>query len=294
MAADLGVPVFADLDAALAAVESEVVLLVSPPATRRALGETALAAGRHVVVEKPLALNAEDARALVLAGERAGRHVMVAQNYRFRRQSRALQALVATGALGRLLAVRISCRRDLRELQLPPHDWRRRMAQPYLFDMAVHHVDLLRMVTGLDVAEVDARAWRAPDADFDHELTLVGLLTLGDGTTVAYDGTWAATGRQTSWNGDWELVGEEGRATWTGGVADALRGTVTLGRYDEPPERVPLPRLAAVDRLGVLHELRRALAEGGTPECAAADNVRTLAAVLAAARSADERRPIAV
>src|SRR5438093_2251157 len=101
-AAGLGVPVFRRLEQSLRAVRPELVLLVSPPATHRPLAETALAAGSHVVIEKPLAPSLEDAEAIATAARALGRVVMVAQNYRFRRQSRALQELVRDGSLGRL------------------------------------------------------------------------------------------------------------------------------------------------------------------------------------------------
>jgi predicted dehydrogenase len=290
---ELEVPVFARLEQAVDAAEADAVVLVTPPETHRPLGELALAHGWHVVAEKPLALDLADARALAKAAARAGRYVMAAQNYRFRRQSRAVQQLVSSGALGRLLGIRIACRRDLRDAWVLRDGWRGRMEHPYLLDMAIHHVDMLRQITGREIAEVDARGWKVPDSPFRHEPTVEALITLDDGTPVAYEGTWAgATGLQTSWNGDWELVGEKARATWTGGVNDALRGTVALERYGSPRRRVELPRLPALDRLGVLHELRLAIAEGTEPECSAADNVKSLGAVLAIASSLKRGRPV--
>ena len=124
--AELGVPTFHDLDRALGSVEADVVLLVSPPSTHRPLAELALAEGCHVICEKPLALDLADARAIAAAATVAGRHAMVAQNYRFRRQSRALRELVQGGALGSFLGGHISCRRDLRNAYITPRDWRGR------------------------------------------------------------------------------------------------------------------------------------------------------------------------
>jgi predicted dehydrogenase len=289
---EVGVPAFASFDEALDEVSADAVLLVSPPSTHRPLTEAALARGLHVVTEKPSALDLADAQAMVDAGARAGLHVVVAQNYRFRRQSRALQQLVADGSLGRLLGIRIACRRDTRNSFITPGDWRSRMAHPYLIDMAIHHVDMLRMITGLEIAEVDARGWHVPDHAFEREPTVEALITIADGTPVAYEGTFVAAGAKTSWNGDWELVGADARATWTGGVVNPLRGTVTLERYGKPPVRVALPVLPALDRVGVLDELRRAVIEGREPEVSAADNLRTFAAVLAIARSIDEQQPV--
>jgi predicted dehydrogenase len=291
--ATLGCPTFRDLGAALRGVESDAVLIIAPPRWHRPLAEEALAAGRHVAVEKPLALDLTDARAIADAAARAGPRAMVTQNYRFRRQPRALRQLLEARAVGRLRGGRISCRRDLRGVHAS-RDWRGRMPHPYLLDMAIHHVDLLRMITGRELVEVDARSWPSPTGPFRHDATVMGVLTLSGGIAVGYEGTWVAPTAWTSWNGDWELVGTTGRAAWDGGVGDALRGHVTLERRDGSEERVVLPPLPALDRLGVLHELRRAVRANEEPECSAADNVHSLAAVLALARSTEERRPVRV
>jgi predicted dehydrogenase len=268
---------------------------VSPPDTHRSLAEAALGAGSNVVIEKPLSLSLADGKAIAAAARARGRMAMVVQNYRFRRQPRALEALVRNGALGRLLGIRSECRRDLRSAWISPRDWRGQMPHPYLLDMAVHHVDLLRAIARQEILEVDARSWPAPDGPFRHDPTVEAILTLADGTPVAYHGTWAeAGGRETSWNGDWEIVGTRGRTAWTGGVGNALRGSVAVELYGKPRRRVAPPILPALDRLGVLQEAKRAIRAGEEPECSATDNLKTLAAVLAIARSTEERRAVEV
>jgi predicted dehydrogenase len=291
---ELSVPTFRTLGRALAAVPCDAVLLVSPPATHRPLAEQALASGRHVVIEKPVATTLADAIAIADTADRSGRHAIVAQNYRFRRQPRALSRLLGDGTLGRLLGARVTFRRDLRRAWVSPRDWRGRMPHPLLLDMAIHHVDLLRAITGRDVVAVDARGWPAPDGPFRNMPTATALLELDGGIDVSYDGSWAPPYGETSWNGDWELIGSKARATWTGGIDDALLGVVTLDRYGESTRRAPLPRVAVLDRLGVLDELRRATRDGDEPEVSVRDNVRTLSTMLALARSCDERRPVRV
>ena len=178
----------------------------------------------------------------------------------------------------------------MRNRWISPRDWRGQMPHPLLLDMAIHHVDLVRSITGREIAEVDARGWRVGDSPFRHEPTVDALLTLDDGTPVAYHGTWAEPlGRETSWNGDWELVGSKARATWTGAPEDALRGTVALEPFGRPRRRLSPPPLPALDRLGVLHEARAAIREGREPECSAEDNLRTLAVTLALAESTERR-----
>jgi predicted dehydrogenase len=294
-AATLGVPTFTRLERALDSVSSEVVLLISPPATHRPLAERAFAAGRHVIIEKPLAPTLEDGVAIVEAARARERVAMVSQNYRFRRQSRALGRLLSERTLGELRAIRIEFRRDMRNRWISQHDWRGRMAHPLLLDMSIHHVDLVRSISGREVVEVDARGWPVADSPFRHDASLAGLLTLADGSPVSYYGTWGeALGRETSWNGDWELVGSKARATWTGAVADPLRGTVAVEPFGGARRRLTPAALPALDRLGVLHEARRAILDGDEPECSAADNLRTLATTLALARSTEEQRPVRV
>jgi predicted dehydrogenase len=290
--AELGVLASTTLAHALKRVECDVVLLVSPPATHRALAEEALELGAHVVIEKPLALELADARHIAERAERAGRLAVVAQNYRFRRQSRALRDLVQGGELGQLRGITIRCVRDLRNTSITPRDWRGKMRHPYLFDMAIHHVDLVRAITGLEVEEVTARSWRVPGGPFRHDASTAALLTLTGGVPVAYEGTWDGLRNATSWNGDWEIVGERGRATWDGGIDDALSGKVTLLRIAARPERVPLPRVSALDRLGVLRELQDAVTERREPECSVQDNLASLATVIAMAGSTEEGRAV--
>ncbi|MDP9365964.1 MAG: Gfo/Idh/MocA family oxidoreductase, partial [Chloroflexota bacterium] len=282
---------YPSLDAALADATADAVLVATPPATHRAVAEAALAAGAHVLLEKPLATTIEDARALVAAADGAGRTLMVSQNYRFRRPARAVQQLVAEGAIGALLSVAIRCRRDTRALW-PADDFRYRMEHPFILDMSIHHLDLLRALTGREATRLVARGWRVPDSPFRHDPAVVALVDLEDGAGVTYEGTWATHEPETSWNGDWDLLGEQGRFTWTGGLPDATVGDVTLHRWGEPPRAVAQPRLAHVDRAGTLHAFRLAIETGAEPETRACDNLKSLALVLACAASVESGAPV--
>ena len=286
---ELGLPAAAcahSLAAALEQVDAEAVLVVTPPATHAAVAIEALRAGKHVLTEKPLAMDLTEAAAMLRAAREAGRTLMVAQNYRFVPPARAVQRAVAGGALGDLLAVRIAFRRDVRH-RIQPGRFHYAMPHPLLLDMTIHHVDLLRAVTGRDVATVYARSWPAPDASFIRHPSVAAVLTLVGGTVATYDGDWVGGGGDTSWNGNWEFTGTGGRLVWRGGEPGILTGDLTLHPWDGPPETLPLPVLAATERAGLLAAFRDAVAAGTQPETDAADNVRSLAAVLAAARSVD-------
>lgn len=281
-ATELGLPAAAirrSLDDALAGSPDAAVLVATPPDTHHAVAVAALRAGRHVLLEKPLATSMDDARALVASADRAGRVLMVSQNYRFRRPARAMQRLVAEGAIGGLAAVTIRFRRDSRALW-PPDNFRYLMRHPLLLDMGIHHADLLRAVTGQEVRSVYARGWRVPDSPYRHDPAAVAVMELAGGATVVYEGDWATGDRDTSWNGEWELLGEDGRLRWTGGENDALAGTILLQRRGEATLEVPLPDLNYVDRAGTLDAFRAAVDTGTEPETSARDNVGSLGIVL--------------
>jgi predicted dehydrogenase len=266
---------FASFADALLGAEFEAVLLVTPPATHHVIGLQAIAAGRHVLVEKPLAASLDDAAALAAAAEAANRTLVVSQNYRYRAPARAMQAAIREGAIGRIISVKAEHRRDTRTLW-PAGNFRYDMHHPLVIDMSIHHMDLLRMLTGQEAVALDARGWRIPDSPYLHDPAVSALITLSGGAVARYEGNWATHDAETSWNGDWEVLGEDGILRWTGGVDDALTGDVTLQRRGEPIVPLPLPELGFVDRAGTLESFRRAVEDGMAPETSGRDNLGSL------------------
>jgi len=269
------------------------VLVASPPGTHHALAKAALEAGKHVLCEKPLATRLEDALDLVQAADRTGRILMVSQNYRYNAPFCAVQRLVMEGELGELASIRISCRRDTREL-FPPDDFRYAMRHPYVLDMSVHHLDLLRAATGRDVHSAYARSWRVTDSPFVHDPAVAAILDLDGGVPVVYEGDWATHEPETSWNGEWEIVGEAGRLLWSGSKEDRGSGEVVFERWGHKSRPVEQPDLEFVEREATLQILRVAIEGGDPPETTAADNVKSLAAMLGCVRSIESGEPVDV
>ena len=103
LAADLGAEPTTDLDAVIADREVDVVDVCLPTPLHRETAERAFAAGKHVFLEKPIALTPEDADAIVEAAERSGRIFMVGLVLRFWPEYVELQRRLAAGELGRPL-----------------------------------------------------------------------------------------------------------------------------------------------------------------------------------------------
>jgi predicted dehydrogenase len=79
-----GVARHAELDEALAGSSLDAALIATPPATHAKLARHCLAAGLHVLIEKPMATSRAEAETILGAAERAGKHVAVGFNRRFR------------------------------------------------------------------------------------------------------------------------------------------------------------------------------------------------------------------
>ena len=99
-AQDFPFPTTTDIEAAITDPAVDAVLVLTPPAAHLEVAERCFAAGKHVLVEKPLELTVARGERLVEAGRRAGRRLGVTLQHRFRPASLRLRELVASGALG--------------------------------------------------------------------------------------------------------------------------------------------------------------------------------------------------
>ncbi|HYH11458.1 MAG TPA: Gfo/Idh/MocA family oxidoreductase [Thermomicrobiales bacterium] len=285
--------IFAALHDALESVDSEAVLVITPPATHHQVATAALRAGKHVLVEKPLATTITEAKDLIATAEYQERTLVVSQNYRYRNPARTIQELIASGRLGELLSIDVAFRRDTRTIW-PPDNFRYQMRHPTVLDMSIHHLDLLRAITGRNIARIDARSWPVPDSPYQHDPTVSALIDLEGGVPVTYHGDWATHGTDTSWNGDWVLTGSRGRIEWTSDVDNPLVGRALLTPWDGEPMELEQRALGAVDRVGSLLAFRRAVLTGEPAETRAEDNIWSLAAVNACVESIERKEPVQI
>ncbi|GAA4166934.1 Gfo/Idh/MocA family oxidoreductase [Gryllotalpicola daejeonensis] len=147
------------LEALLAEPEVDVVHITTPNALHAEQTEAALAAGKHVVCEKPLATSVSDAERLVQAS--VGRIGTVPFVYRFHPLVREARARIAAGEAGRVLSVQGSYLQDWL-LSADDDNWRVDAAvggrSRAFADIGSHLVDLIEFVTGDRVARVAASA----------------------------------------------------------------------------------------------------------------------------------------
>jgi len=122
--------------------------------------EVALAAaraGKHVLVEKPMACSMTEAKAMVETAKRAGVTLMVAQVQRYMPSYRGVRRLVETDELGPIRAVRFDSMQNLHEI-LPASHWLfdgKLAGGGIVISVSVHRIDLVRYLVG-DVKRVGA------------------------------------------------------------------------------------------------------------------------------------------
>jgi len=153
-----GIPrCYADYQALLANPGVEVVAVCVPPRLHAEVALAALAAGKHVFIEKPLAVTLGECDELLEQCARSPHKVTVGFNLRWHRLVRRTREMIQDGTLGDLELIRTSFTTGGRMKTGSPawSSWRT-PGGGVLFDLGVHHFDLWRYMTGAEVLEISA------------------------------------------------------------------------------------------------------------------------------------------
>jgi len=240
-------------------------------------------AGKHVLCEKPLAMNLADAHAIIAACREAG--VVLATNHHLRNAAshEAIRDLVRSGAIGTPLFARV-----FHAVQLPQHltGWRLHDPQAgggVVLDITVHDVDTLRFI--LDAEPLEAVAMTCSSGAVEDGVMAVlrfdnGVLAqLHDAFNVAHAGTGI------------EIHGSSGSIFGRDVMTQQPLGEVRLRDVDGE-RAIPLQhRNLYVQALAAFN---RAVQGLGAPAAGADDGLRALAAALAVLRASrsGQRTPV--
>ncbi len=147
---------FRDVDALLAGSEVDAVAVCVPASVHRQVALPALAAGKHVLLEKPPCLSLDDVDAMIAAAQRTRAKVMVGYHMRWHRLVRRAAALLRSNVVGPLESVRVVWYGPRDDVNLPPWRARRDLGGGALVETAVDHFDLLRFLIGAEIEEIFA------------------------------------------------------------------------------------------------------------------------------------------
>lgn len=140
-----GLQTTTDVDELLAG-DVDAIVIATPAGTHAALATAALRAGKHVLVEKPLATCTAEAESLAAPAEQAGRRLMVGHTFVYHAAVRALRGLIGSGVLGDIYYV------DSKRVNLGLH----RKDVDVVWDLGAHDVSILRYLLGGDAERVSA------------------------------------------------------------------------------------------------------------------------------------------
>ena len=279
--------VYADYTELLERDDVHAVSICLPDFLHAEAALAAAEAGKHILCEKPLAVDLGSADEMIAACDRHGVALGFVMNHRYFPDNIRAKRAIADGALGRVLLGSVLHSSCLTGDPSGSSPWRGRQglaAGGILTTQAIHFLDLLLWFAG-PVAAV--KAWTATllRSDQDYEDTAVVALRLRSGALATVSTTNGAPITDDFTGTRLEVHGTEGYLQLEG---DRLRLLATREGYEPPEVRLPAPPPGAEDvvfGLGHIHEIADfvAAARRGDPPPVSADDGRHLLAVMAAA-----------
>jgi myo-inositol 2-dehydrogenase/D-chiro-inositol 1-dehydrogenase len=275
-----------DLDALFGA--SDIVDIVAPTSAHHPLAIAAIAAGKHVICEKPLGMNTEQARDIVRAAGEAGVQLYPAHVVRFFPAYVRIKELVDAGGVGTPAVLRFT-----RGGEAPrPGSWffSRSAGGGIILDQMIHDLDQALWLAG-DVTQV--YAVQNPHADGDDvpaPVTAQVVLTHASGAISHVQGLWGPPGLtfRTSIDvaGDGGMIAHDSRTDEA--VTVDLPGLTSAGGYLPPATKAESPYTTQ------LRAFVAAIEAGEPARVTGADGIRAVALAEAAAESIDTGRAVDV
>ena len=245
-------PLADDLELIVSDASVSAVMILTPPATHQELALRFAAAGKHILLEKPLERSTERAEALVQAAEAAGVRLGVVFQSRFREASLALKRRLEQGALGELAAANVVCPwwRPQSYYDEPGRGTLARDGGGVLITQAIHTLDLALSLTG-PVAEVAALAGTTRLHRMETEDFAGAGLRFANG---ALGSLFATTAEYPGFPERIELIGTRATAVLAAGV-------VTIHHHDGRHETIGEEQSTGggADPMAFPHDAHRAL-----------------------------------
>jgi len=288
------------LDALLARDDIDVVSVCVPSGLHAEVGIQAAAAGKHLVVEKPIDVSLAAADRLIDAVDGAGVAMTVISQHRFDPGLVELRGLIDDGALGRLVLGEASTKWYRSQGYYDSAPWRGTWALDggSLMNQGIHYVDLLRWTLG-PIVEVSA-VYATEDHKIEVEDTALAVLRFTSGavgtivsSTAVFPGF--AQRLEVSGTGGTVLVedGEIVRSAFTSDSPDpGLRGTRLSRSASGDGAAANAAALGVASHAAQIADLLTAVEQGRQPSVTGRDGRDTLEVILAVYESAREGRPV--
>ncbi|MDW9907892.1 gfo/Idh/MocA family oxidoreductase [Sinorhizobium meliloti] len=239
----------------------------------------AIRAGKHVLCEKPLAMNLNDGCEMVLKACEAG--VVLGTNHHLRNAAthRAMREAIAAGRIGRPIAARV-----FHAVYLPPHLQGWRLDKPeagggVILDITVHDADTLRFVLNDDPIEAVAISHSAGMGKEGLEDGVMGVLRFRSGVIAQFHDAFTTKSAETGL----EVHGTAGSLIGRNVMTQRPVGTVVL-RNEEGESELPLDHRNLYET--AIAAFHSAIGGNGRPSASGEDGVWSLATGLAVVKAA--------
>lgn len=281
-----GARVYGDYRVMLKKEKLDGVTVVLPNYLHAPVTIDALNAGCHVMVDKPMATTVAECRRMIAAAKKNKRLLMVNQSQRRFAPHRKAKEVVDSGILGKILHVTAMFGHEGPEHWSPTGKWffqRKRARFGAMADLGVHKADLVRWLTGKEVAEISAYAARLEKRGADVEDNFVSCLKFTDGTVGTLCASWTIKGM----NANYIILHCE-NGTLQVGVQDDKPVLVRLANpeceivFEVPPPLNDYPDTWGLDVSGNFVRAAMGLEE---PFCTGVEGMKSLEIIFAAEKS---------
>lgn len=270
-----------DQEAFLAA-DIDAVIVCSENSRHKEMVLNAARAKKHILCEKPIATNVEDAKEMIQACEDAGVILQVAYPVRFSTPIAELKEIVETGELGDIVAFRTTNR------GLNPGGWfidKELSGGGAVLDHTVHMVDIMRWYLGKEITKVSAYV----DSYFhDIDVDDAGLLTFEfeNGVIASHDASWSRFSEYPTWgDATIEIIGTK-QSIRVDAFGEKLR---VFGSANKSLEYV----VFGTDMdFSLMRDFVDCVEKGRAPSITGFDGLKSLEVALAAYESNKLKRPI--
>ncbi len=263
------------------------------------IGLNVLKAGSNIIIEKPIALSLDDARALIAEADKRGLTLCACHQNRFNKSIQKIRSAVEAGRFGKMLhgAAHIRWNRGKSYYEQAP--WRGTWAQDggALMNQCIHNIDLLRWMMGDEVAEVMAYTDNLEHGYIQAEdlgMALVkfksGAYGLIEGTTNIYPKNLEET---------LYLFGQDGTVKAGGKSVNIIEEWAFADKQDDPEDvkhhfAENPPNVYGFGHTPLYADVIDAIRTGRAPYVDGHAGLRALELVLAIYKSAAEHRPVAL
>ena len=277
---------FTDFNEACATVNADFCGIATPPEFHSPAAVAAMENGMPVLCEKPIADTLEAAKAMFHTSQKTGLPCVIIQNYRYHNNKQEIVRMREEERLGRLQHIvgRYAC--DHRRYLSWSKAWRHEMDFPLLFEGSVHHLDMLRFLSGGDCVTLKGFGWNPEWSSFKHYSSGFYLMQMDNGVYTSYEGNSSAAGITSTWNHEYyRLEFEQGVVEISG------NSQITIHRVSGEMEVYDAPEIQYHAHHYIFNEFLDWL-DGGEPSATRIqDNIKSFVLVIAAMETTVDAQP---